>query len=122
MGSLQLCQSLVNGLYCYCLLKEADNTGSQNGRIVSFCYCFEYSVRLVPRFLENKQINNHKTTPKKLNLKFADDSFITHNIKTQITGFDTIKYDSNIAFHCVTWSFSQGIRVYCCQVRIMELL
>ena len=36
--------------------------------------------------------------------------------------FDTIKYDSNIAFHWGTWSFSRGISVCCCQVRTMELL
>ena len=32
-----------------------------------------------------------------------------HKFKSQLSEFDTIKYDSNIAFHCETWSFSQGI-------------
>ena len=44
-------------------------------------------------------------------LKFVEDSFITHNFKTQLSEFDTIKYDSNIAFHCEAWSFSQSVFV-----------
>ena len=41
-----------------------------------------------------------------LHLKFVEDSFITHNFETRLSEFDAIKYDSNTAFHCETWSFS----------------
>ena len=58
-----------------------------------------------------------------MHLKFAEDSFVTHNFKTQLSEFDTIEYDSDITFHCETWSFSQGISVYCCKagVKLMNI-
>ena len=47
---------------------------------------------------------------------------MSNRVKTQLLDIDTIKYDSNTAFHCETWSFSQGISFCYYQVRTMELL